>query len=170
MKLNTKLKGLLVVALTVSAIAPTAAFAIPAHEEELDRIYGPENGTAVTVDHPQAKYSLRLPREAKTFVWSANYQVTTHYQIPNDIVLGRGYNAIWFRSNSSKNTGSNSNYQVMLESWSTWAAGWVEDNKETSSINSISGAWFKNLSSTEKYRIRIKGNVKGSIDVYKNSF
>lgn len=162
-----KFKLLLLGVISIVLLLSGSVVAKSPYEQELDRIYGPENGTSITYD---ASYSRQenifnmYSTSNKTLLWEARFQVTTHYQIPKEI---KGLNRVHVRTETETNTGSNSTYDVTIERLNTSVGGWLEVKTETHNpVNGGAGFDFLNLNSDTTYKIRIKGNVKGTIQVY----
>lgn len=165
--MKKRLKLGLLLTLITGLVAPSSAFAASDYEKELDAIYGPENGS-VTFKEP-SDISL-FSRYGKIF-WDASYVTTTHYQIPKDITIpNAAYNSIRINSSATTNTSSSTTqYDVTLESYSSWSGGWVSKNSVTIPVNVSRYEYFENLSTSDRYRLRIKGNVKGNITVYEQT-
>ncbi|WDZ59281.1 hypothetical protein [Paenibacillus polymyxa] len=161
------LKKVLVATLLGSVLIPSAAFADSDYEKQLDQQYGPENGYSVFYNAPlHDEKSLQSVQPLSTgFKWSANYEVTTHYQIPRNISVSNG-ESIQVISTGSRNTGSNSTYDLGMEYYDSWAGGWYGSNSmtKTADVGSTSYLHWENMEGKD-YRVRVKGNVKGSMTV-----
>ncbi|MEK4453884.1 hypothetical protein [Paenibacillus sp. FSL L8-0506] len=174
MQMKKSFKGILASVMAVSLLLPSAVFAQSTDQDELDRIYGPENGSAVYVDHPQVINENTFGVESKSitarsaFLWSASYQVTSHYQIPYSIRLDSSNNTLFYSSHSVANTGTNSTYKVIIESFNGWAGGYISEQTFTHNVGGVSANSVYGLSTSKDYYIHIADNVKGNIDVSKS--
>jgi len=98
-------------------------------------------------------------------LWSANFELTNHYQIPKTIKLSTGYSGLTVYTMVTPNTADTGSYTVAVDEWYSWDGIWVSTKSWTTS-ELYSSTTFWGLSDKSEYRLHIYGNVKGSIDVY----
>lgn len=162
-----KVKKTLIATILGVALLPTAAFAQTDYEKQLDLQYGPENGSALLIEtpapHSQAFRSFDItPMSAN--LWTASYVVNTHFQIPYDIPVASNEPNVQVVSTSSANTGSNTTYDLVLEEYDYWSGGWWGASSMTKTV-SVGGTAYQHWTDLKEkdYRVRVKGNVKGSL-------
>lgn len=162
MLFKNKVKQTLLVALAVSMLAPASLFAKSANQEQLDRIYGPESGYSAIYKKPFQTLGPAL------YLWSSSFSTTSSHQIKEDITIPSDSvrSTIYVNASSEKNTGSNSTYEMHLEMYVPWS-GWILQQTKSGEVGwQNEPFYFYKVKAGETYRLRIKGNVKGSIDVF----
>lgn len=160
-----KLKKTVLASILGLSLLPVAAFGQTLYEEDWDAKYGPEDGSSVLVERSIEEASELSDIDLmNTYLWTANYQVTSHYQIPYDINTTSSESHVKYISTSSVNTGTNTTYRIVIERFNTFTARWstVDSNTEVVGAKSTSG--FYNLN-PERHRLHIEGNVKGTMEV-----
>ncbi|MBN3524477.1 hypothetical protein [Paenibacillus apiarius] len=159
---KNKVKQTLLVALAVSMLAPASLFAESANQAQSDRIYGPESGYSATYKKPFQTLGPAL------YLWSSSFSTTSSHQIKEDITIPSDSvrDTIYVNASSEKNTGDSTNYEIQLERYVPWS-GWIHQQTISGKIGwQNEPFYFYKVKAGETYRLRIKGNVKGSIDVF----
>jgi len=162
--IRNKGKFALLVALALSMLAPASLSAKSADEVMIEQKYGPESGYSKVFqkqDIPKAYIAV--------YEWSADFSTTTQQQIKKDIAVPSDTlrTTLQLNVSSEKNTGSNAKFKVELEMYYPWAGYLIEESRELSVGYQNAPVYFYKLKPGNTYRLRINGNVKGSVDVYR---
>lgn len=164
--MKKKLKLGLSLTLLVGLLAPSSVFAQSSYEDLLN---APENGSAVFVESEPSEITP-FAAYGKIY-YTADYEVTTNYRIPRDIVVPSStLNSIRISSSATPNTNpSTKNYKVVLDEFSSWSGGYIEVQSVTIPVNVSRYEYFENLKTNTEYRLKIVGNVKGTITAYEQT-
>lgn len=158
-------KFILSCALIIGLIAPSSAFASSSYEKDLDLKYGPQNGSVRFVESAFSPMST-----FGRIFYTANFKVTTHFQIPKDIkIKNSDYNTLRILSEGKPNTNSSDEYKVDLEYYSAWNGNYVGADSVTVPMDMNRYSYFYDLSTDKTYRLRIVGNVQGKITAYEQT-
>lgn len=167
--MRKKFKVVLLLTLIIGLLAPGSIYAESNYERELNQIYGPENGSVIFLT-PEQPVISPLSTFGRTF-YTANYEVTTHFQIPYDIKISDSkLNTLRILSKAGINTNSKTTeYNVDLEYFSAWGGGYIGEDSVTIPVDVNRYEYFDGLSTSKTYRLRIVGNVIGTITAYEQT-
>lgn len=156
-------KRVAAIAMAVSLLSPATLFAQGSGPHDLNQQNAPERGSS------QIYIKNVVPFNGTSiYHWTAAFETTTHYQIPNDIDIPKDSHRknILVYLTTEKNTGNNTEFDVELERYYPWS-GWIREDTKTGYVGwTADEVAFKGIKDGERYRIRIRGNVKGTADVF----
>ncbi|MEJ8547801.1 hypothetical protein [Brevibacillus borstelensis] len=175
-------KFLMTAGLVFSMLSPTFAASekTPMTSKDYDKIYGPESGSHkfLPIKESQRMLDEQLQQQSGgigllfygRIVYEADYIVKNHYQIPKVInVTSSTLNSIRILSDAQPNTGTNKTYDVAIETWRDFVNDYITIDKVEMRVGSKQYEYFYDLDDGVDYYLRILGNVKGHMTVYRET-
>ncbi|MDH6352791.1 hypothetical protein NST23_04040 [Brevibacillus sp. FSL K6-0770] len=153
MQFSHKLKTLLLTSLAILTLATPMALAKPG-----DVIKTPESGNA------KVHESTITPLMEEKLLFSADFDVTTHYQIKKSFSIPTGKYGLKIAS-TAKTRGLGSSYDIVLEEEQAWADGWAEVETNTFKSGTSTKTYY-DAGQGHTYRLRVVGNVSGTLFTY----
>ncbi|MGG1263740.1 hypothetical protein [Brevibacillus laterosporus] len=179
-----KKMGIVSTVLALSLLIPTGAYAEESHSkydyniEESLKLQESEDS------EEDALLDLRVPSESRgisaqgidimavygKILFEADFQVKNNFPFPQTVRIKDSDNdSIRIMTDTERYTGSNDEFEVLLEVYNDRAESWYIKDRVTCKVGLKMYEHFNNLKTYEEYRLKILGNVQGTITVFQQT-